>query len=182
MKSIKHLDKRKFWNNPVLTKIKQKWKIPRGYRRLADNRCYQVTSSSIERTDHHGLLKASSCLRSLILILSIHHKTKDLKDEKNKCPVNYRHFYRLAYLIILVTRSNCQVCSSLDHYSRNTHDFCTPNLNWTCSLSQFWLYTSQLKCKWHENFYCPMWKSFKNQKHCRLPFLNIFSRSRVIKV
>ena len=39
-----------------------------------------------------------------------------------------------------------------------------------------------LKCKWHENFYCFIWKSLKNQEHCRLPFLNIFSRSRVIKV
>ena len=39
-----------------------------------------------------------------------------------------------------------------------------------------------LKCKWHENFYCPMWKSFKNVKDCRLPFLNIVSSSRVINV
>ena len=39
-----------------------------------------------------------------------------------------------------------------------------------------------LKCKWHENFYCFIWKSLKNQEHCRLPFFNIFSRSRVIKV
>ena len=31
--------------------------------------------------------------------------------------------------MISVTRSNCQVCSSLDHYSQNTSDFCTPNLN-----------------------------------------------------
>ena len=31
-----------------------------------DKRCH-VTSSSIERTDHHVLLKASSCLRCLIL-------------------------------------------------------------------------------------------------------------------
>ena len=30
-----------------------------------DKRC-QVTSSSIERTDHHVLLKASSCLRCLV--------------------------------------------------------------------------------------------------------------------
>ena len=39
-----------------------------------------------------------------------------------------------------------------------------------------------LKCKWHENFYCFIWKTLKNQEHCRLPFLDIFSRSRVIKV
>ena len=39
-----------------------------------------------------------------------------------------------------------------------------------------------LKCKWHEKFYCPLWKSFKNLKDCRLPFLNIVSSSRVINV
>ena len=43
-------------------------------------------------------------------------------------------------------------------------------------------YVMALKCKWHENFYCPIWKSLKNQEHCRLPFLNIFSRSKVTKV
>ena len=31
-----------------------------------------------------------------------------------------------------VTRSNCQVCSSLDHYFQNMLDFCTPNLYRTC--------------------------------------------------
>ena len=30
--------------------------------------------------------------------------------------------------MILVTRSNCQVCSSLDQYSQNTGDFCTLTL------------------------------------------------------
>ena len=39
-----------------------------------------------------------------------------------------------------------------------------------------------LKFKWHENFYCPVWKSFKCQEGCPLPFLNIVSGSRVIKV
>ena len=33
---------------------------------LSTDKCCQVTSSSIERTDHHILLKASCCLRSLI--------------------------------------------------------------------------------------------------------------------
>ena len=36
-----------------------------------------------------------------------------------------------------VTWQKCQVCSSLDHYSQNTGDFCTPNLNWTCPLCLF---------------------------------------------
>ena len=39
-----------------------------------------------------------------------------------------------------------------------------------------------LKCEWHENFYCLIWKSCKSQKDCRLPFLNIVSSSRVIMV
>ena len=39
-----------------------------------------------------------------------------------------------------------------------------------------------LKYKWHEIFYCPIWKSLKNQKHCLLPFLNIVSHSRVTKI
>ena len=42
--------------------------------------------------------------------------------------------------------------------------------------------TTHLKCKWHDNFYCPTWKSLKSQERCRLPFLNIFSRSKVIKI
>ena len=40
----------------------------------------------------------------------------------------------------------------------------------------------KLKCKWHENFYCPITKSFKSLKDCRLPFLNIVSSSKVIYV
>ena len=44
------------------------------------------------------------------------------------------------------------------------------------------VFISCLKCKWHENFYCFIWKSFKCQKDYRLPFLNIVSSSRVIKV
>ena len=34
---------------------------------LSIDKCCQVTSLSIERTDHHVLLKASSCLRCLML-------------------------------------------------------------------------------------------------------------------
>ena len=34
---------------------------------LSIDKCYQVTSFSTERTDHHVLLKASCCLKSLIL-------------------------------------------------------------------------------------------------------------------
>ena len=33
-----------------------------------------------------------------------------------------------------------------------------------------------------KNFIVLSEKSLKNREHCRLPFLNIFSRSRVIKV
>ena len=36
----------------------------------------------------------------------------------------------------------------------------------------------QMKCF----FYSRIWKNSKNQEDCRLPFLNIFSSSRVIKV
>ena len=38
-------------------------------------------------------------------------------------------------------------------------------------------------CRVNDNkFYCPIRKLFKNQEHCCLPCLNIFSRSRVIKL
>ena len=36
---------------------------------LSVDKCCQVTSSSIERTDHHVLLKASSCLRSKFYLI-----------------------------------------------------------------------------------------------------------------
>ena len=35
--------------------------------------------------------------------------------------------------MIPVTRSNCEVCSSLDHYFQNTRDFAHRTFNWTSS-------------------------------------------------
>ena len=35
------------------------------------DKCCQITSLSIERTDHHVLLKASSCLRCLLSIKAV---------------------------------------------------------------------------------------------------------------
>ena len=43
--------------------------------------------------------------------------------------------YSNPYVMISIIQSNCQICSSLDHCSQNTIDFCTPTFNWTCSLS-----------------------------------------------
>ena len=43
-------------------------------------------------------------------------------------------------------------------------------------------YIPNLKCKWNVFFYSRIWKSSKNQEDRRLPFLNIFSSSRVITV
>ena len=46
---------------------------------LSIDKCCQVTSLSIERTDHHVLLKASSCLRCLIFELE-HLGSSSLKS------------------------------------------------------------------------------------------------------
>ena len=50
------------------------------------------------------------------------------------------------------------------------------NVNWKNSRASFTL----LECKWHEIFYCCIWKSCENQEDCCLPFFNIFASSRVI--
>ena len=43
-------------------------------------------------------------------------------------------------------------------------------------------YKFVLRCKWNVFLYCWIWKSSKNQEDCHLPFLDISSSSRVIKV
>ena len=43
---------------------------------------------------------------------------------------SFQFFKKLTklYVMVSVTQTNCQVYSSLDHYSQNTCDFCTPDL------------------------------------------------------
>ena len=50
------------------------------------------------------------------------------------CYIAFSPFYfkkNQSRTIYDVDLQNCKVCSSLDHYSQNTRNFCTPNLNIT---------------------------------------------------
>ena len=66
---------------------------------------------------------------NFILSASIHLWNRSIENLMSSSPFGCDFVTSL----ILVTQPNCQVCSSLDHYSQNRGDFCTLNLNWTCS-------------------------------------------------
>ena len=99
-----------------------------------------------------------------------------------------------------VPQSNCQACSSLDHCSQNTGDFCAPNFNWTCSLGVLWSASKgyRSRCLWQctdlfvhscqcfQMFSFPQilkrFNLFSSKMHCWVYYFKMFLKFLSLKV
>ena len=100
---------------------------------LSIAKCCQVTSLSIERTDHHVLLKASSCLRCLTIRLGRHGRNTSKEGSsrrKKKKKKNKAEEIHLANLVSLGSPASNDANLSLADNSYRLNSVCFVNHCW----------------------------------------------------